>query len=47
MGKSEVQRMIEQGKCAFCGKPLTKPEEQNQNLCDRYYNLRRIIKRYE
>ena len=45
MGKSEVQRNIELGRCAFCGKQLSTENEKNQNLCSRCYDARRVIKR--
>ena len=45
MGKSEVQRNIELGRCAFCGKQLVTEKERNQNLCGRCYDIRRLIKK--
>jgi len=45
MSKSEVQKNVEQGLCAFCGNPLPTEQEKNQNLCSSCYNLRRFVKR--
>jgi len=44
MGKCEVLRMIDQGKCVICKKQLT-PEEKSQCLCSDCYDLRRVIRR--
>lgn len=44
--KSRVCRMIEKGRCGFCERPLVAEREKGQGLCDRCFDLRRLVKKW-
>lgn len=47
MGKSPVRQMLEKGRCALCGRQLVSDNERKQDLCDRCFEVRRLLKKWD